>query len=301
MRFIQSVAELCVPLITEIFVEPNRLTVRVWEPMASKVGLVTSRPYSHEVSLIGTSEPSTTTVKTHSPIGGYQGDLGFIDAIALDPEVIRGNPRVYGDTWSDFGAWMFLLTTDTWKLLTPFNRHAETTVSKVDSEGFSTMSYALTKARMGHLVIGSLVVPWKHLPLQGSALLRINTFQGFELITNHELGSCVTYGSPEEIAPNHGKTITALHTHLPKFSIDCPASVEQDGWCDFHVTCSDTVDATLIVSANAGYTPKKRVGMTAGKAVVRACALGLDRGDLLDINIGVGHVSGLIKGKTLVK
>lgn len=301
MKHVQLVHELFLPLSVEAHIEHDRLTVRVWEHLAEeRRGTVTGRHYLQPIQKHGTQTNETSTVRMNAPVGGYEvidGHLfGMLDEIALDPSVIRQQSRKYGNTWTDFGAWMFILTTDTWRLMTPFNRHIETHVSKIDSEGFTAISLAMTKARMGHLVVASLLVPWAHQAIDEGGILRINAHPQGCFWSNFKPDETIRYHSHEQVSAGHSQTIDSLHQHLPKLEVACTQNVAPDGWVEFLVQCSDDVDATLHVEALSGYCPKRRWAMRGGRAVVKAFALGLERGDLLDMKFGFGPVSGLARG-----
>lgn len=203
-RFVQRVDEFTQPLAVEVLAEADRLTWRLWEPLEAlrldcPVGQVTQKQYrvhpsgalipkSHSLSRRGQPSPYILPVRLDMPSGhtetidGVQ--WGLVDEIALDPQDMRAKPRMYGEHLSDWAAWMFVLCTDTWRFMTPFNRHVLTRSSRVDSEGFTALSLPLTKARPLHLVAGSCLVPWHESPLKAQMVLRINAHPGGPLWTN---------------------------------------------------------------------------------------------------------------------
>lgn len=306
MRHTQVVHELCIPLSIELVVEPRRITVRAWELVDHfNVGVATGRRYFGDVQLFGAPSRSSTSHRQGHPVAVAQvingRRFGFIDDICLDQDFILSRPRMYGDTWSDFGAWMFILTTDTWRFLTPFNRHFETIASKADSEGFTSMSAAMTKARMQHLVIASILVPWASNNVGESSIVRLNASPHAQRWLNVEVSDEIQYDDPAKIMPGHPKTIERLHSFLPRLSVDEVAPAAPGESITFVVRCTDRVDATLLVEPVSGYAPKTRAQMQDGVAHVKACALGLESGDVIDFKFGLGPVAGLARGICLVK
>ena len=221
---------------------------------------------------------------------------GLVDEIALDPQDMRAKPRMYGEHLSDWAAWMFVLCTDTWRFMTPFNRHVLTRSSRVDSEGFTALSLPLTKARPLHLVAGSCLVPWHESPLKAQMVLRINAHPGGPLWTNLQVDEHVTYAKPSDALAGHAHTITRLHEHMPKLTVQAPAVVSPDQWVELEIRASEPADACLHVHAVSGYVPHQRVRMVAGRAQVRALALGLRAGENLHLQFGFGAVNALAQG-----
>jgi hypothetical protein len=221
---------------------------------------------------------------------------GLVDEIALDPQAMRAKPRMYGRHLSDWAAWMFVLCTDTWRFMAPFNRHVLTRSSQVDSEGFTGLSLPLTKARQKHLVAGSCLVPWHELPLSPQMVLRINAYPGGALWTNLPVDEHVRYAKASDALLGHAHTITSLHAHLPTLSVHAPPVVGPDQWVELEIRASEPVDAWLHVHAVSGYVTHRRVRMQAGRAQVRALALGLRAGENLHLQFGLGAVTALAQG-----
>ncbi|UFS55416.1 hypothetical protein LN050_06040 [Comamonadaceae bacterium M7527] len=221
---------------------------------------------------------------------------GLVDEIALDPQAMRAKPRMYGEHLSDWAAWMFVLCTDTWRFMTPFNRHVLTRSSRVDSEGFTALSLPLTKARQMHLVAGSCLVPWHESPLSAQMVLRINAHPGGPLWTNLQVDEYVTYAKPSDALTQHAHTITRLHERMPKLTVQAPSEVATDQWVELEIRASEPADAWLHVHAVSGYVPHQRVRMVAGRAQIRALALGLLAGENLHLQFGFGAVTALAQG-----
>ena len=211
-------------------------------------------------------------------------------------QAMRIKPHMYGEHLSDWAAWMFVLCTDTWRFMTPFNRHVLTRSSRVDSEGFTALSLSLTKARPMHLVAGSCLVPWHESPLSAQMVLRINAHPGGPLWTNLQVDEHVTYAKPSDALTQHAHTITRLHEHMPKLTVQAPPVVTADQWVELEIRSSEPADAWLHVHAVSGYVPHQRVRMVAGRAQIRALALGLRAGENLHLQFGFGAVTALAQG-----
>ncbi|MEK7345093.1 MAG: hypothetical protein AAB176_05325 [Pseudomonadota bacterium] len=315
-RFVQRVDEFKQPLAVEVLAEADRLTWRLWEPLETfqpnyPVGKVTQKQYqvhssgasilaAHSLPRRGQSSPFILPVRLDMPSGhtetieGVQ--WGLVDEIALDPQAMRAKPRMYGEHLSDWAAWMFVLCTDTWRFMTPFNRHLLTRSSRVDSEGFTALSLSLTKARPLHLVAGSCLVPWHKSPLSAQMVLRINAHPGGPLWTNLQVDEHVTYAKPSDALAGHAHTITRLHEHMPKLTVQAPPVVTTDQWVELEIRASEPADAWLHVHAVSGYVPHQRVRMVAGRAQIRALALGLRAGENLHLQFGLGAVTALAQG-----
>ncbi len=315
-RFVQRVDEFTQPLAVEVLAEADRLTWRLWEPLEAlrldcPVGQVTQKQYrvhpsgalipkSHSLSRRGQPSPYILPVRLDMPSGHTETidgvRWGLVDEIALDPQVMRTKPRMYGEHLSDWAAWMFVLCTDTWRFMTPFNRHVLTRSSRVDSEGFTALSLPLTKARQTHLVAGSCLVPWCETPLRAQMVLRINAHPGGPLWTNLQVDEHVTYAKPSDALAGHAHTITRLHEHMPKLTVQAPPVVTADQWVELEIRSSEPADACLYVHAVSGYVPHQRVRMVAGRAQIRALALGLRAGENLHLQFGFGAVTALAQG-----
>ena len=209
---------------------------------------------------------------------------------------MRIKPRMYGEHLSDWAAWMFVLCTDTWRFMAPFNRHVLTCSSRLDSEGFTAMSLSLTKARQTHLMAGSCLVPWHESPLSAQMVLRINAHPDGPLWTNLQVDEHVTYAKPSDALTQHTHTITRLHEHMPKLTVQAPSEVATDQWVELEIRASELADAWLHVHAVSGYVPHQRVRMVAGRAQIRALALGLRAGENLHLQFGFGAVTALAQG-----
>jgi hypothetical protein len=315
-RFVQRVDEFTQPLAVEVLAEADRLSWRLWEPLAmlrpeGPVGKVTQMQYRVHPSVASMSDPHSLPrwgqpspyilpVRSDMPSGHTEtidGQLwGLVDEIALDPQVMRAKPRMYGQHLSDWAAWMFVLCTDTWRFMAPFNRHVLTRSSRVDSEGFTALSLPLTKARQKHLVAGSCLVPLHELPLSAQMVLRINAYPGGALWTNLPVDEHVRYAKTSDALLGHAHTITSLHAHLPTFSVHVPPVVAPDQWVELEIRASEPVDVWLHVHAVSGYFPHRRVRMQAGRAQVRALALGLRAGENLHLQFGLGAFTALAQG-----
>jgi len=315
-RFVQRVDEFIQPLVVEVLAEADRLSWRLWEPLEMlrqdcSVGKVTQKQYrvhpsgvsipkAHSLPRRGQPSPYILPVRLDMPSGhtetidGVQ--WGLVDEISLDPQVMRTKPRMYGEHLSDWAAWMFVLCTDTWRFMTPFNRHVLTRSSRVDSEGFTALSLPLTKARQTHLVAGSCLVPWCETPLRAQMVLRINAHPGGPLWTNLQVDEHVTYAKPSEALAGHAHTITRLHEHMPKLTVQAPPVVAADQSVELEIRSSEPADAWLHVHAVSGYVPQQRVRMVAGRAQIRALALGLRAGENLHLQFGLGAVTALAQG-----
>lgn len=221
---------------------------------------------------------------------------GLVDEIALDPQAMRIKPRMYGEHLSDWAAWMFVLCTDTWRFMAPFNRHVLTRSSRVDSEGFTALSLPLTKARQTHLVAGSCLVPWHESPLSAQMVLRINAHSGGQLWTNLQVDEHVTYAKPSDALAGHAQTITRLHEHMPRLTVQAPPVVAADQWVELEIRSSEPADAWLHTHAVSGYVTHQRVRMQSGRAKVRALAMGLRDGENLHLQFGFGAVTALAQG-----
>lgn len=315
-RFVQRVDEFTQPLAVEVLAEADRLTLRLWEPLEAlrldcPVGQVTQKQYrvhpsgalipkSHSLPRRGQPSSYILPVRLDMPSGhtetidGVQ--WGLVDEIALDPQAMRAKPRMYGEHLGDWAAWMFVLCTDTWRFMTPFNRHVLTRSSRVDSEGFTALSLPLTKARQTHLVAGSCLVPWHESPLSAQMVLRINAHPGGQLWTNLQVDEHVTYAKPSEALAGHAHTITRLHEHMPKLTVQAPQVVTANQWVELDIRASEPADAWLHVRAVSGYVPHQRFRMRAGFAKVRAMALGLCARENLHLQFGLGAVTALAQG-----
>ena len=315
-RFVQRVDEFTQPLAVEVLAEADRLTWRLWEPLEAlrldcPVGQVTQKQYRvhpsgasipkpHSLPRRGQPSPYILPVRLDMPSGhtetidGVQ--WGLVDEIALDPQAMRAKPRMYGEHLSDWAAWMFVLCTDTWRFMAPFNRHVLTRSSRVDSEGFTALSLPLTKARQTHLVAGSCLVPWHESPLSAQMVLRINAHPGGPLWTNLQVDEHVTYAKPSDALAGHAHTITRLHEHMPKLTVQAPPVVAADQSVELEIRASEPADAWLHVHAVSGYVPHQRVRMVAGRAQIRALALGLRAGENLYLQFGFGAVTALAQG-----
>ena len=315
-RFVQRVDEFSQPLAVEVLAEADRLSWRLWEPLEmlrpdSPVGKVTQMQYrvhlsgasmsdAYSLPRRGQSSPYILPVRSDMPSGHTEiidgVRWGLVDEIALDPQAMRAKPRMYGQHLSDWAAWMFVLCTDTWRFMAPFNRHVLTCSSRVDSEGFTALSLPLTKARQKHLVAGSCLVPWHELPLSAQMVLRINAYPGGALWTNLPVDEHVRYAKASDALLGHAHTITSLHAHLPTFSVHVPPVVAPDQWVELEIRASEPVDAWLHVHVVSGYVPQHRVRMQGGRAQVRALALGLRAGENLHLQFGLGAVTALAQG-----
>ena len=315
-RFVQRVDEFTQPLAVEVLAEADRLTWRLLEPLEMlrqdyPVGKVTQKQYrvhplgasvakSHSLPRRGQPSPYILPVRVDMPSGHTETidgvPWGLVDEIALDPQAMHAKPRMYGEHLSDWAAWMFVLCTDTWRFMTPFNRHVLTRSSRVDSEGFTALSLPLTKARQTHLVAGSCLVPWHESPLSAQMVLRINAHPGGPLWTNLQVDEHVTYAKPSEALAGHAHTITRLHEHMPKLTVQAPPVVTEDQWVELEIRSSEPADAWLHVHAVSGYVPHQRVRMVAGRAQIRALALGLRAGENLHLQFGFGAVTALAQG-----
>ncbi len=312
-RFVQRVDEFTLPLAVEVLAESDRLSWRLWEPVQGHpaLGVVTGRSYPQPTTTdsgnpnpgdlrFGNPSPYVLPVRQcmpHAHQERIEGQMwGLIDEIALDPQAMRSKPRMYGQHLSDWAAWMFVLCTDTWRFMTPFNRHVLTRCSGVDSEGFTALSLPLTKARNKHLMAGSCLVPWHEAPLSGQMVLRINAYPGAPVWTDLQVDERVTYAKPSDALAGHAHTITWLHEHLPKLTVIAPPVVSPDQWVDLQVRASEPAAARLPVHAVSGYAPHRRVRMQAGRAHVRAMALGLRSGESLQLQFGLGAVNALAQG-----
>ena len=315
-RFVQRVDELTQPLAVEVLAEADRLTWRLWEPLETlrpnrPVGQVTQKQYrvhpsgvsipkAHSLPRRGQPSPFLLPVRLDMPPGhtetidGVQ--WGLVDEIALDPQGMRAKPRMYGEHLSDWAAWMFVLCTDTWRFMAPFNRHVLTRSSRVDSEGFTAMSLPLTKARPLHLVVGSCLVPWYESPLSAQMVLRINAHTGGPLWTNLQVDEHVTYAKPNDALTQHAYTITRLHEHMLKLTVQAPKVMAADQWVELEICVSEPANAWLHVHAVSGYVPHQRVRMAAGRAQIRAMSLGLRAGENLHLQFGFGAVTALAQG-----
>ena len=315
-RFVQRVDEFTQPLAVEVMAETDRLTWRLWEPVETlrpdrSVGQVTQKQYrihpsgvsipkSHSLPRRGQPSPYILPVRLDMPSGhtetidGVQ--WGLVDEIALDPQDMRAKPRMYGEHLGDWGAWMFVLCTDTWRFMAPFNRHVLTRSSRIDSEGFTALSLPLTKARPLHLVAGSCLVPWHESPLSAQMVLRINAHPDGPLWTNLQVDEHVTYAKPSDALAGHAHTITRLHEHMPKLTLQAPPVVTADQWVELEIRSSEPADACLHVHAVSGYVTHQRVRMVAGRAQIRALALGLRAGENLHLQFGFGAVTALAQG-----
>lgn len=315
-RFVQRVDEFTQPLAVEVLAEADRLTWRLWEPLEMlwsdrSIGQVTQKQYrvhpsgvsipkAHSLPRRGQPCPYILPVRLDMPSGHTETidgvPWGLVDEIALDPQAMRIKPRMYGEHLSDWAAWMFVLCTDTWRFMAPFNRHVLTRSSRIDSEGFTALSLPLTKARQTHLVAGSCLVPWRESALSAQMVLRINAHPGGPLWTNLQVDEHVTYAKPSEALAGHAYTITRLHEYLPMLSVKTPLEVAQDQWVELEIRSSEPADAWLHVHAVSGYVPCQRVRMQAGRAQVRALALGLRAGENLHLQFGFGAVTALAQG-----
>lgn len=315
-RFVQRVDEFTQPLTVEVLAEADRLTWRLWEPLEAlrpdrPIGKVTQKQYRVHPSGASIPEPHSSPRRGHpSPYilpvrldmpSGHTETIdgvrwGLVDEIALDPQVMRAKPRMHGEHLSDWAAWMFVLCTDTWRFMAPFNRHVLTRSSRVDSEGFTALSLSLTKARQTHLVAGSCLVPWHESPLSAQMVLRINAHPGGPLWTNLQVDEHVTYEKPSDALTQHAHTITRLHEHMPKLTVQAPIKVAPDQWVELEIRASEPTDAWLHVRAVSGYVPQQRIRMRAGFAQVRALALGLRAGENLHLQFGFGAVTALAQG-----
>jgi hypothetical protein len=315
-RFVQRVDEFTQPLAVEVLAEADRLTWRLWEPLEAlrpdrPVGKVTQKQYrvhpsgalipkSHSLPRRGQPSPYILPVRLEMPSGhtetidGVQ--WGLVDEIALDPQDMRAKPRMYGEHLSDWAAWMFVLCTDTWRFMAPFNRHVLTRSSRVDSEGFTALSLPLTKARPLHLVVGSCLVPWHESPLSAQMVLRINAHPGGPLWTNLQVDEQVTYAKPSDALTQHAHTIARLHEYMPKLTVQAPPVVSPDQWVELEIRSSEPADAWLHVHAVSGYVPHQRIRMVTGRAQIRALALGLRAGENLHLKFGFGAVTALAQG-----
>lgn len=315
-RFVQRVDEFTQPLAVEVLAEADHLSWRLWEPLGklrpdAPVGKVTQMPYRvhpsvasmsdpHSLPRRGQPSPYTLPVRSDMPFGHTETidgqPWGLVDEIALDPRAMLAKPRMYGQHLSDWAAWMFVLCTDTWRFMAPFNRHVLTRTSQVDSEGFTALSLPLTKARQKHLVAGSCLVPWHELPLSAQMVVRINAYPGGALWTNLPVDEHVRYAKASDALLGHAHTITSLHAHLPTFSVHVPPVVAPDQWVELEIRASEPVDVWLHVHAVSGYVPHRRVRMQAGRAQVRALALGLRARENLHLQFGLGAVTALAQG-----
>lgn len=315
-RFVQRVDEFTQPLAVEVLAEADRLSWRLWEPLEAlrldcPVGQVTQKQYrvhpsgalipkSHSLHRRGQPSSYILPVRLDMPSGhtetieGVQ--WGLVDEIALDPQAMRAKPRMYGEHLGDWAAWMFVLCTDTWRFMTPFNRHVLTRSSRVDSEGFTALSLPLTKARLLHLVVGSCLVPWHESPLSAQMVLRINAHPDGPLWTNLQVDEHVTYAKPSNALTQHAHTITRLHEYMPKLTVQAPPVVSPEQWVELEIRASEPADAWLHVHAVSGYVPYQRVRMIAGRAQVRALAMGLRAGENLHLQFGLGAVTALAQG-----
>lgn len=315
-RFVQRVDEFTQRLAVEVLAEADRLTWRLWETLETlwpdrSVGQVTQKQYrvhpsgvsipkAHSLLRRGQPSPYILPVRLDMPSGHSETidgvPWGLVDEIALDPQAMRIKPRMYGEHLSDWAAWMFVLCTDTWRFMAPFNRHVLTFSSRVDSEGFTALSLPLTKARQTHLVAGSCLVPWHESPLRAQMVLRINAHPGGPLWTNLQVDEHVTYAKPSDALTQHAHTITRLHEHMPKLTVQAPKVVAADQWVDLEICAQEPADAWLNVHAVSGYVPHQRVRMAAGRAQIRALSLGLRAGENLHLQFGLGAVTALAQG-----
>lgn len=315
-RFVQRVDEFTQRLAVEVLAEADRLTWRLWEPLETlrpnrPVGQVTQKQYrvhpsgvsipkAHSLPRRGQPSPYILPVRVDMPSGHTETidgvPWGLVDEIALDPQAMHAKPRMYGEHLSDWAAWMFVLCTDTWRFMTPFNRHVLTRSSRVDSEGFTALSLPLTKARQTHLVAGSCLVPWYESALSAQMVLRINAHPDGPLWTNLQVDEHVTYAKPSEALAGHAHTISRLHEHMPKLTVQAPIKVAPDQWVELEIRASEPTDACLHVHAVSGYVPHQRVRMQAGRVQVRAVALGLRAGENLHLQFGFGAVTALAQG-----
>ncbi len=315
-RFVQRVDEFTQPLAVEVLAEADRLSWRLWEPLqrlesTGLLGQVTRRQYlgcgtqgpiDACAAQTRRGQPShyTLPVRSDMPAGHTETidgqPWGLVDEIALDPLAMRAKPRMYGQHLSDWAAWMFILCTDTWRFMAPFNRHVLTRSSQVDSEGFTALSLPLTKARQKHLVAGSCLVPWHELPLSPQMVLRINAYPGGALWTNLPVDEHVRYANASDALLGHAHTITSLHAHLPTLSVHVPPVVAPDQWVELEIRASEPADVWLHVHAVSGYVTHRRVRMQAGRAQVLALALGLRAGENLHLQFGLGAVTALAQG-----
>ena len=315
-RFVQRVDEFTQPLAVDVLAEADRLTWRLWEPLEMlrqdyPVGKVTQKQYRvhpsgasipkpHSLPRRSQPSPYILPVRLDMPSGhtetidGVQ--WGLVDEIALDPQAMRAKPRMYGEHLSDWAAWMFVLCTDTWRFMAPFNRHVLTRSSRVDSEGFTALSLPLTKARQTHLVAGSCLVPWHESSLSAQMVLRINAHPGGPLWTNLQVDEHVTYTKPSDPLAGHAHTITRLHEHMPMLTVQAPPVVTADQWVELEIRSSEPADAWLHVHVVSGYVPHQRVRMQSGRAQVCALALGLRAGENLHLQFGFGAVNALAQG-----
>ena len=315
-RFVQRVDEFTQPLAVEVLTETDRLTWRLWETLETlwpdrPVGQVTQKQYRVHPSGVSIPKPHSSPRRGHpSPYilpvrldmpSGHTETIdgvrwGLVDEIALDPQAMRAKPRMYGEHLSDWAAWMFVLCTDTWRFMTPFNRHVLTRSSRVDSEGFTALSLPLTKARPLHLVVGSCLVPWHESPLSAQMVLRINAHPDGPLWTNLQVDEHVTYAKPSDALTQHAHTITRLHEYMPKLTVQAPPVMSPEQWVELEIRASEPADAWLHVHAVSGYVPYQRVRMVAGRAQIRALALGLSTGENLYLQFGFGAVTALAQG-----
>jgi hypothetical protein len=127
-------------------------------------------------------------------------------------------------------------------------------------------------------------------------VLRINAHPGGPLWTNLQVDEHVTYAKPSEALTQHAHTITRLHEHMPKLTVQAPAVVSPEQWVELEIRASEPADAWLRVHAVSGYVPHQRVRMVAGRAQVRALALGLRAGENLHLQFGFGAVTALAQG-----
>ena len=312
-RFVQRVDEFIQPLAVEVLGEPDRLTWRLWEPVQSEqqVGRVTGRSYlqvassnwadsAPPTSRFGQPSPYCLPVRLHMPcvhLETIEAQLwGLVDEIALDPQAMRAKPRMYGEHLSDWAAWMFVMCTDTWRFMAPFNRHVLTHNSRVDSEGFTALSLPLTKARHNHVVVGSCLVPWHEAQLSPQMVVRINAHPLGPVWTNLQINEHLFYRDPGDALAEHAHTITRLHEQMPRITVQASPKVLADHWVELLVRASEPCDAWLEVHAVSGYVAHRRVRMRAGLATVRAVAWGLQRGEHLHLQFGFGSVTALAQG-----
>lgn len=127
-------------------------------------------------------------------------------------------------------------------------------------------------------------------------VLRINAHPGGPLWTNLQVDEHVTYAKPSEALAEHAYTITRLHEHMPKLTVQAPPVVAADQSVELEIRSSEPADAWLHVHAVSGYVPQQRVRMVAGRAQIRALALGLRAGENLHLQFGLGAVTALAQG-----
>lgn len=184
--------------------------------------------------------------------------------------------------WSDHAAWFFPIDSD--GIGHPYNRYAYTTPDKGSAQRHLR--------RMNHSTLATVWVPFA--ACDDLTQCRWNIQHHPDAVVNG-----VEFSGEQE-------PLDGIAPYLPTLKMDGPTAVGADGVATIGVTVIDaatgkpaTLPATVYLEALSGYLPKQRL-VVMGAGTFRAMALGLSRGDEMEIRAGFKFVSNLASARMRV-